>query len=137
MAKDIIHDAVKNALIKDGWTITDDPLTLTYEELRTFVDLGAERVIGANRNGEKIAVEIKSFIGRSAVHDLEVALGQYVLYHSLLELKEPERKLYVAVSHISYDSVFQGKAVQMLIRRNKVPLIVVNIVIEEVIKWIK
>jgi hypothetical protein len=59
MAKDMIHNAVKHALIKDGWTITDDPLALTYEELRTFVDLGAERLIGATRNDEKIAVEIK------------------------------------------------------------------------------
>lgn len=137
MAKDMIHNAVKHALIKDGWTITDDPLALTYEELRTFVDLGAERLIGATRNDEKIAVEIKSFIGRSTVHDLELALGQYILYLSLLEVKEPDRKLYVSVSHISYDLVFQGKAVQMLMQRNNVPLIVVNIETEEVLTWIK
>ncbi len=24
-AKDVIHNEVKNALIKDGWNITDDP----------------------------------------------------------------------------------------------------------------
>ncbi len=28
MAKDIYHEHVKAALIKDGWTITDDPLVL-------------------------------------------------------------------------------------------------------------
>ncbi|MCL4867605.1 MAG: hypothetical protein KJ063_01440 [Anaerolineae bacterium] len=27
-AKDLIHEAVHNALLKDGWSITDDPLTL-------------------------------------------------------------------------------------------------------------
>jgi hypothetical protein len=26
MAKDLFHQAVKQALIKDGWTITSDPL---------------------------------------------------------------------------------------------------------------
>ena len=71
-ARDIIHEPVKNALIKDGWTITDDPLALTYEDATVFVDLGAERIIGAERDGEKIAVEIKSFVGRSAIHDLEM-----------------------------------------------------------------
>jgi hypothetical protein len=29
-AKDIYHDAVKNALIKDGWTITADPYYIIY-----------------------------------------------------------------------------------------------------------
>lgn len=28
MAKDTLHNNVREALIKDGWTITDDPLTL-------------------------------------------------------------------------------------------------------------
>ncbi len=28
MAKDIYHNVVKTALEKDGWTITNDPLTL-------------------------------------------------------------------------------------------------------------
>ena len=133
----MIHHNVKNALIKDGWIITDDPLTLRYEELRSFVDLGAERLLGAERAGEKIAVEIKSFLGRSTVHDLEIALGQYILYLSLLEINEPERTLFVAISNLTYDAVFQGKAVQMLIQRNKVPLLVVNIVTEEIVEWIK
>lgn len=136
-AKDIIHQSVKNALIKDGWTITDDPLTLKYEEILSFVDLGAERVLGAERDGEKIAVEIKSFVGRSTIHDLETALGQYILYLSLLEMNEPDRALFVAISSVTFDTVFQGKAVQMLIQRNKIPLLVVNVAAEEVVEWIK
>ena len=39
-AKDIIHEPVRRALENDGWTITDDPLTLEYEEFRTYIDLG-------------------------------------------------------------------------------------------------
>ena len=46
-AKDLYHEAVKNALIKDGWTITHDPLTLKIGESRLFMDLGAEQMIGA------------------------------------------------------------------------------------------
>src|SRR5262249_281931 len=81
---DIYHHVVKNALIKDGWTITHDPYTLTFGQRNVFVDLGAARLVAAERNQEKIAVEIKSFHGASDVRDLEMALGQYVFYRSLL-----------------------------------------------------
>ncbi len=38
-AKDIYHNQVKNALIKDGWTITDDPLILSIRHLRKRIKL--------------------------------------------------------------------------------------------------
>ncbi len=135
-ASDIIHDAVKNALIKDGWTITDDPYTIEYEDATVFIDLGAERVIAAERDGERIAVEIKSFVGPSAIHDMELALGQYVLYLSFLEVVEPDRKLYIAISNDVYENIFGRRSFQLLLQRNEVPLIVVNVTKEEIIVWI-
>lgn len=72
-ARDLIHDAVRTALENDEWTITDDPLSFEYRDVQVFIDLGAERVLGAERNGEKIAVEIKSFVGQSIIHDFEGA----------------------------------------------------------------
>lgn len=135
-AKDIIHEAVKKALIKNGWTITHDPLTLRYEDARVFVDLGAERVLAAERQGEKIAIEIKSFVGHSAINDMEDALGQYMVYLGLLEVSEPERKLYIAVSDFTYSNALQRKSFQLLLKRFQVPVIVVDIETEEVIKWI-
>lgn len=135
-AQDFIHEAVKKALIKDGWTITDDPLIIDYQDARVFVDLGAKRVIAAERDGEKIAVEIKTFAGRSAIHDMEIALGQYVLYLSLLEAVEPDRKLYIAVSSAVYESIIERGSIQFVIRRNRVPFIVVNLAQEEIVQWI-
>ena len=96
-AKDIYHDIVKNALIKDGWTITHDPLVLRWGTTDVYVDLGAEQLLAAEKHGQKIAVEIKSFVGRSDVDDLEKALGQYLLYHDILVQREPDRILYLAV----------------------------------------
>ena len=60
-AKDLFHDAVREALEKEGWTITDDPLYFTVGEVDFYIDLGAEQLIAAERGTEKIAVEIKSF----------------------------------------------------------------------------
>ena len=135
-AKDIIHDAVKNALIKDGWTITDDPFTLRYEDATVFADLAAERPIAAEKAGRKIVVEIKSFIGPSPMHDLEIALGQYHIYLPILDIREPDRKLYVAISEDAYKVVFQRKSVQLIIMAHSLPLIVVDIENEEVTQWI-
>lgn len=75
MARDVIHDAVKSALIKDGWDITADSYTIKFKGAKVFVDLAAEMPIAAERGGERIAVEIKSFLGASPLHELEAALG--------------------------------------------------------------
>ncbi len=92
MALDKIHDAVKNALIKDGWTITADPYRIEFEEYRLYADLSAERPIAAVRGNEKIVVEIKSFLNRSSVTDFENALGQYLIYRRLLSKQNLKRK---------------------------------------------
>jgi hypothetical protein len=79
-AKDIYHNNVKNALIKDGWIITHDPLTIKWGKKDIYIDLGAEQIIAAQKIDAKIAVEIKSFIGESEVEDLKNAIGQFGSY---------------------------------------------------------
>ena len=106
-ARDIYHDSVKNALIKDGWTITHDPLRLSWGGKDLYVDLGAERLLAAEKAGQKIAVEIKSFVGDSEVDDLEKAIGQYVVYHAVLAEREPTRVLYLAVSRDALQDIFK------------------------------
>ena len=85
-AKDIYHDAVKQALIKDGWIITDEPLTLSLGFWSRFVDLGAEKIVVATKNNQRIAVEIRSFVGKSTIAELEKAIGQYMLHDEALRL---------------------------------------------------
>ena len=82
---DIIHKAVKNALIKDGWIITDDPYIIEYRKTKLYADLGAERPIAVQRNEQKLVVEVKSFVGTSKLQDLKGALGQYDIYRYLLD----------------------------------------------------
>ncbi len=106
-ARDIYHEAVKNALVKDGWTITHDPLTIRVGERNLFVDLGAEQIIGAEKEARKIAVEVKTFSGLSDVTDLHEALGQFVLYREVLAEMQPERELYLAVPEAAAEGIFQ------------------------------
>lgn len=132
---DLIHNAVKNALIKDGWTITHDPFIIEYKELTLYADIAAERPIAAEREGHKIAVEVKSFVGASKIQDLKIGLGQYEIYISLLEITDPKRKLYIAISEKVYDEFFILESIQVIINRLQVPLIVVNLETEEIVKW--
>ncbi|MBJ7437239.1 MAG: XisH family protein [Acinetobacter sp.] len=99
MGKDIFHDAVKAALEKEGWLITHDPYTINIPEFRPRqeIDLGAEKMIAAQKDIEKIAVEVKSFVQPSIVYDFHAALGQYLNYLLGLKRQEPERVLYLAV----------------------------------------
>ena len=135
-AKDIYHQAAKNALIKYGWTITHDPLRINIGERRVLIDLGAERVFAAEKAGQQIAVEIKSFIGASPVDDLEDALGQFVLYHDLLQRSEPNRVLYLAVRREVYDNLFQEPIGQVLLENKRLRLLIFAPQNEEIVTWI-
>lgn len=135
-AKDIYHDCVKNALIKDDWIITHDPLSLKWGKKDMYVDLGAEQLLAAERAERKIAVEIKSFTGLSEMSDLEKAIGQYILYHDVLAEVEPDRGLYLAVSEEVANGLFEEPIGELLLRNNRVSLLVFDSDAEAIIKWI-
>ena len=134
--RDHYHDAVVHALEKAGWTVTEDPLTVKYGDRRLFVDLGAENLIAAEKDRQRIAVEIKSFLGHSEVHDLEVALGQFVLYRSLLKEQEPDRILYLAVPTFAHKDVFSDKFGLFVIEQNQLRILVFDEKNEELVQWI-
>jgi len=133
---DIIHNAVKNALTKDGWSITDDPYVIQYRKTVLYADPGAERPIAAERDGQKLVVEVKSFIGASKIQDLKEALGQYDIYRYLLEETAPDRKLYIAISNVVYNTFFTQDVTQLILNKHQLPIIVVDIEIEEIMQWI-
>ncbi|RRR66631.1 MAG: fatty-acid synthase [Candidatus Viridilinea halotolerans] len=135
-ARDIYHNMVKHALIKAGWRITHDPLRLQWGTRDMYVDLGAEALIAAEQQDQKIAVEIKSFIGPSEIEDLRNALGQFVLYRTILQTTEPERTLYLAVREATYFAIFEEPVGKLLIEQQDLHLIVFRPDQEEVIQWI-
>ncbi|MDJ1168643.1 MULTISPECIES: element excision factor XisH family protein [Roseofilum] len=135
-AKDIYHNAVKNALIKDGWTITDDPYILNIGRRDLFVDIGAEKLLSAEKGEKKIAVEIKSFIGKSRVNDLENALGQYTLYSDIMRDIDPNRILYLAITKDVFDTLFQEAIGEILLRNQRFNLLIFEKKQEVIERWI-
>ena len=136
-AKDFFHNAVKSALEKDGWLITDDPLIFLVDTIEFRLDLGAERLLGAEKEGEKIAVEIKSFLGKSAISEFHTALGQTLNYRSILRKEEPDRILYLAISYEIYTAFFLILVIQEIIAEHKLKLLIFESSKQEIILWKK
>ena len=134
-AKDQFHDIVKSALIKDGWTITDDPLYLELGDIAMYVDLGGTKIMGVEKNGQKIAVEVKSFMQPSAISEFHTALGQYLNYRLVLEVTKPGTILYLAIYEDIYKSFFQLLLPQMAIHRYEVNLLIYDSEKEEILEW--
>lgn len=133
--KDIFHDIVKNALIKEGWKITDDPLFIQFGGIDFYIDLGAEKIIAAEKEGQKIAVEIKSFVGASIISEFHNALGQFMNYRLALDEQDPERTLYLAVPLDTYEVFFMLEFGQAVIQRFQLKLIVYDVEQEVIVKW--
>jgi XisH protein len=134
--KDIYHYTVKKALDKDDWKITHDPFRLRIGKKRLAMDLGAERLISAEKGTRKIVVEVKSFVGRSDVKDLQQALGQYVLYHQVLVEQNIGRELYLAVPLRTYQSIFQSELGAILLKNKLVRLLVFEEIQEVIVEWV-
>ena len=135
-AKDIYHDSVKKALIKDSWTITHDPLILKWGLKDLYVDLGAQQLLAAEKNKQKIAVEVKSFVSPSEIEDLKNALGQFILYYDILTRIEPDRLLYLAIREAVFIDLFEEPIGRILLENQRVRLIVFDPQAEEIVKWI-
>jgi hypothetical protein len=134
---DVYHDAVRHALDKDGWTITHDPLTLSVGGRDVYVDLGAEKPIAAEKQGQRIAVEVKSFLGASPVRDLEEAIGQFVFYRNLLQAQEPERRLYLAIRDKTFRGVFSEPVGRLGAGPLRIPLLIFVPEEEVIEQWIE
>lgn len=135
-ARDLFHESVKIALQKENWLITDDPLKIEAGGAKFEIDLGAERLLAAERAGEKIAVEIKTFLGDSPITDYHGALGQFLNYRLALEFNEPDRKLYLAVPVAVHEAFFQREFLQISVERHQVNRIIYDPINEVIVQWI-
>lgn len=134
-AKDIFHQSVRISIEKDGWKITNDPLYVKVNDVEFYIDLGAERLIAAEKLGQKIAVEIKSFLGASQVTEFHLALGQMLNYRLALKKEDPERILYLAIPKDTYEEFFCRQFIQDSVAEYKIKLLIFDSIKQEVILW--
>jgi len=135
--RDWLHDSAKHALQKDGWIITHDPYTLPFGLSVVEIDLGAERLIAAERGAERIAVEVKSFLADSRLYEFHAALGQYLNYRVVLKTTDAERQLFLAIAEDVFASFFAQPVVQAILGEYQVRLLVFDPQNEQVRQWTK
>ncbi len=137
MAKDKDHYIVKEALVKDGWTITHDPYYIETPGIPYEADLGAEKLIAASKGIEKILVEIKTFNNLSKVYDFHLAIGQFHNYKVNLVDQEPDRVVFIAMPDFAYEELFQFPAIEKSAKAIELKLAIYNRSNKEIVKWIK
>ncbi len=137
MSKDRLHDIVKTALIQEDWQITHDPLEIKVGGVDMEIDLGAERLFAAERQGQKIAVEVKSFLtGTSAISEFHRALGQFINYRSALRREDPDRVLYLAAPVFTFNSFFHLDFHQTIVAENRLKLMIYDPSLQSTLQWI-
>lgn len=134
-ARDRFHQAVRHALEKAGWIVTADPLYIQYGGVDLYIDLAAELLIAAEKDGHRIAVEIKSFIAPSVLSEFHTALGQFISYRTALQVEEPDRVLYLAVPADTYQTFFALDFTKTVIASQQLKVIVYDVVQEEITAW--
>jgi len=126
MAKDLYHDAVEVALMKDGWTIIKDEYRLNVDDDFLFlIDVYAEKYVVAERKNQLIFVEIKSFASAKK-YEFHGAIGQYITYHTALEYLKLEYDLYLAVPIDVFNQIFKTAFAQYLTEKYKIKLMPFN-----------
>ena len=110
---------------------------MPFDGTDLFVDIGAERLIGAERDGKRIAVEIKSFLKPSPIQDLKEAVGQYILYSDIMAESPANigRILYLAVREETHRVVFGKEQTQRLLRNRGIRLVVFDPDEEIIVEW--
>ena len=136
-AKDAYHKAVKEALKKDRWNVTRDPLYLAVGGVEMYIDLGAEPLIAAEKDDQKIAVEVKSFLQPSTISEFHTAVGQFLNYRRALRTMEPERRLYLAVPLETYKTFFMLPFIQEGVEEYQLYLLVYDAEEKVIIVWQK
>ena len=139
MAKDLYHDAVRTSLEKDGWTITHDPFRLLDKNrnIDYEVDLGAEKLLAAEKGTEKIAVEVKSFLKTSLINEFHSILGQYITYFDALELLNSEHQLILAIPRFAETRLQDYPFLLHLIDKHRIKMLVYDESEQIILSWKK
>ena len=130
-AKDVYHDAVVNALRKDGWIVRTKQLYLTIENRSVWIDIEAEK------SQQVIVVEVKGFEDLSSpISYLHVVVGQYVVYREILKYLELNHDLYLAVREEAYNGILQEKLAEIIIKNIGIKILVFDNISEVIVSWI-
>lgn len=134
--KDAFHDIVINALEFEGWKILNDPLFVPTEGgVNFFIDIGAEHILEAEKEGVQIAIEVKSFNKDSASYSFYEILGQYLVYEEALKEQPIQIPLYIAIASLGYEKLIDAPIFKRMIEKYRLKFIIVEPQTEKIQLW--
>ena len=101
------------------------------------IDLGAERLIAAEKGNKKIAVEIKTFGQKSFINALYEAVGKYIIYRKALQLKQSDRVLYLAMPEGVYEVYGEEPVIKGVIEDEKINIVLYQPESKTIKSWIE
>jgi len=131
-AIDRCQQNVVQALIKEGWQVSLKPYPLSASSRRVYIDLRATR----DNSEQLLLIEVKCFAdSETTLNDLYTALGQYLVYRSLLAQRGIEADLYLAIPTQIYHRVFKT-LVGDLVEQLSIRMILVDLARERIDQWL-
>lgn len=137
MARDKFHDLFRKALENEGWNVTHDPLRLKTGRIPVLIDLGAERILAAEKGEEKVAIEIKTFGNPSFITAFYEAVGKYIVYQEAIQILEPNRLLYLALPDDVYEGFAEDLLIDSVFQRHQFRIVTYDSEHQIIVKWIR
>ena len=128
MADDKVLPNLKDALVKDGWQVKPKALLLRDTGYQFLIDVDAEK------DGKRVAIEVKSWLSESFNQDWYMAFGQYLTYQGALHVEAPEYELYLAVPEDIYYKHF-NTFILSLVKANSVKIVIFDTNTNTVAAW--
>lgn len=139
--KDLYHDMVRDALRKDGWRITHNPLPFPRRRKAAAApapvpdDAEEEWLLAAEKDERKIAVAVKSFVGRSDPESLARELAHLARCRARLYTTALARPLYLAIRRATYEACFATQEEAQAAMPPSVLLLVFDPRTAEIVHW--
>jgi hypothetical protein len=135
-AVDACQPQIIKALENEGWYVNPKPYYVEKDDRRAFIDVVASKQ--SNGTHERIMLaEVKCFVDQnSSTTELYVALGQYLIYRSLLTETNQLIPLYLAISEQVYRAIFDS-IVLRVVEEARIKLLIVDLGVERIVRWIE
>jgi hypothetical protein len=133
-ALDKCHPQIVRAMEKDGWQVDPLPHPLRVQNRRVFVDISATRRV--NGSGKRVLLaEVKCFAQiDSTTQELYTAIGQYLIYLTMLSQRGIDTPLYLVIPEHVYQLVFDS-TVELAFNNYGIKAIIVDLDQERIVQW--
>jgi hypothetical protein len=122
------------AFRKDGWNVTISITIDNDPDDPVYIDLRLSRLLNGIQSLLQIYIEVKCFSSTLKTHDVYAAIGQYLVYRTILARNNIATPLFLALPSTVYAAL--SEAVRELISLQNIKCVTIDVENEKVAQWI-